>query len=193
MNGCNIPVYSVRNLGATLDKNPLFPATHIYHLCQACYLELRWISSIHHYFTHDALKTLICNFVPSRTDYCNSLLAGCPQNLICKLQNNAAHLIRCSVRSIMLYTGFLSNPTFSTKWLFLPLNRWTTKPLPISLISSRCMFSLANSIRLLTLDSFIFSFCSPKVFWLSGLLLSSTISLEQSTLLTLTLFFCSII
>ena len=45
---------------------------------------------------HDALKTLISALVPSRIDYCNSLLAGCPKQLIHKLkkvQNNAARLI----------------------------------------------------------------------------------------------------
>ena len=83
-----------------------------------------------HYLTHDALKTLICAFVLSPIDYCNSLLAGCPKNLICNLQkvkNNAARLISRSarsdhtyLRSFVLYTGFLSNPTFSTNFFFLP-------------------------------------------------------------------------
>ena len=58
---------------------------------------------IRHHPTHDALKTLICAFALSRIDYCNSLLAGCPRNLICKLQNvqnNAARLIcRSTARS----------------------------------------------------------------------------------------------
>ena len=44
----------------------------------------------------DALKTLISAFVLSRIDYCNSLFAGCPKQLIHKLQkvqNNDARLI----------------------------------------------------------------------------------------------------
>ena len=72
---------------------------HVFHTCQACYIEIR---QIRHYLTHDALKTLICAFVLCRIDYCNSLLAGCPQNLICMLQkvtNNAARLISRSARS----------------------------------------------------------------------------------------------
>ena len=48
-------------------------------------------------FCHaDVLKTLISAFVLSRIDYCNSLLAGCPKQLIHKLkklQNVAAKLI----------------------------------------------------------------------------------------------------
>ena len=54
------------------------------------------INSIRHYQSQDALKTLISAFVLSRIDYCNSLLTGCPKQLIHKLQkdqNNAARLI----------------------------------------------------------------------------------------------------
>ena len=45
----------------------------------------------------DATKTLVSEFVLSRLDYCNSLLFGCPQYLLNKLQkvqNNAARLVR---------------------------------------------------------------------------------------------------
>ena len=55
--------------------------------------------------------------------------------------------------SSVLYTRFLSNPESSTKLLFLLLNHSTTKPPPISLISSSCMFRLTNSARLPILDS----------------------------------------
>ena len=86
---------SVRNLGVTLDPTLSFEH-HISNVCKACYLELRRISSIRRFLTQDALKTLISAFVLSRLDYCNSLLVGCPLNLISKLQkvqNNAARLI----------------------------------------------------------------------------------------------------
>ena len=49
-----------------------------------------------HYLSEDTSKTLISAFVLSRIDYCNFLLAGCPKQLIHKLQkvqNNAARLI----------------------------------------------------------------------------------------------------
>ena len=39
-----------------------------------------------HYLSQDALKTLISAFVLSRIDYCNSLLAGRPKQIIHKLQ-----------------------------------------------------------------------------------------------------------
>ena len=52
--------------------------------------------------SQDALKTLISAFVLSRINYCNSLLAGCPKQLIHKLQkvqNNAARLICRTLKS----------------------------------------------------------------------------------------------
>ena len=102
LNGNEIPLSSsVRNLGVTLDQTLSFQQ-HVSRTCQACYLELRRIKSIRHYLTHDALKTLICAFVLSRIDYCNSLLAGCPKKLTLKLQkvqNNAARIICRSSRS----------------------------------------------------------------------------------------------
>ena len=54
------------------------------------------IYSIRHFLSTSATKTLVCSFVLSRLDYCNSLLAGCPQYLIDKLQrvqSNAARLV----------------------------------------------------------------------------------------------------
>ena len=59
-------------------------------------LELRRISAIRHYVSKDVSKELLCAFVLSRLDYCNSLLAGCPKCLLSKLrkvQTKAARLI----------------------------------------------------------------------------------------------------
>ena len=58
-------------------------------------------SVIHHYMSQDAIKTLTSAFVLSRIDCCNSLLTGCPKQLIHKLQkvqNNAVRLI-CDCRT----------------------------------------------------------------------------------------------
>ena len=52
--------------------------------------------------THTHQKKLLCAFILSRLDYCNSLLAGCPKYLLSKLQkvqNNAARLIFRTTRS----------------------------------------------------------------------------------------------
>ena len=86
---------SVRSLGVTLDQN-LSLQQHVSNICKSAYLELRRISSVRHYLSTDATKTLVCAFVLSKIDYCNSLLAGLPQYLLRKLQriqNNAARLV----------------------------------------------------------------------------------------------------
>ena len=67
-----------------------------------CYPELRRISAIRHYLSEDVTKKLLCAFVLSRLDYCNSLLPGCPKYLLSelpKVQNNAARLIFRTTRS----------------------------------------------------------------------------------------------
>ena len=86
---------SVKNLGVTLDMH-LTMVPHIVNLIRSANLELRRISSIRHFLSTYATQTLVSAFVLSRLDYCNSLLFGCPQYLIDKLQkvqNNAARLV----------------------------------------------------------------------------------------------------
>ena len=70
--------------------------SHVSNLSCSANFELRRISSIRHLLSTDATKTLVSAFVLSRLDYCNSLLSGCPQYLLNKLervQNNAARLV----------------------------------------------------------------------------------------------------
>ena len=86
---------SLSTLGLTID-NHLSMHIYVLTICKLAYYELRRISSIRHFLSTSATKTLVCSFVLSRLDYCNSLLAGCPQYLIDKLQrvqNNAARLV----------------------------------------------------------------------------------------------------
>ena len=86
---------TVCNLGVCLDPTLSFQQ-QISSLCHICYLELHQISAIGHYLSEDVTKKLLCVFVLSRLDYCNSLLVGCPKYLLTKLpkvQNNAARLI----------------------------------------------------------------------------------------------------
>ena len=70
--------------------------THVSNLVRSANFELRRISSIRHLLSTDATKTLVSAIVLSHLDYCNSLLFGCPQYLLNKLQkvqNNAARLV----------------------------------------------------------------------------------------------------
>ena len=86
-----------------------------------------------------------------------------PQNLICKLQNNAASLISHSAKSDHIISDPLCSTLASCQIPYSVQNSssylYSTEqptPLPISLISSSFMFCLANSICLLILNSFVF-------------------------------------
>ena len=71
-------------------------------ICCICYPKLHWISAVCHYLSEDVTRSLLCAFILSRLDYCNSFLAGCPKYLLSKLQkvqNNAARLIFRTTRS----------------------------------------------------------------------------------------------
>ncbi len=86
---------SAKYLGVTLDMH-LTMTAHVVNLIRTANFELRRINSIRHYLSVQATKTLVSAFVLSRLDYCNSLLSGCPQyllNRLQKVQNNAARLI----------------------------------------------------------------------------------------------------
>ena len=86
---------SVCSLGVTLDPTHSFQQ-HISNVCRSAYLELRKISSVRHLLSAEAATTLVCAFIFSKLDYCNSLFAGLPKHLIHRLQriqNNAARLV----------------------------------------------------------------------------------------------------
>ena len=87
--------HSAKNLGVTLTSD-MSMDNHVGNVCKSAFAELRRIASVRRYLTIDATKTLVCAFVLSKIDYCNSLLKGCPKQTINKLQmvqNSAARLI----------------------------------------------------------------------------------------------------
>ena len=97
--GSDIPLsQSVRNLGVILDQSLSFRA-HVNNVCRMCYFEIRRIASIRHLLSEETTKTLLSAFVLSRLDYCNSLLAGSPSDLIQKLQKVQNHAARLIFRS----------------------------------------------------------------------------------------------
>jgi len=86
---------SARNLGFTITSDMTLDK-HISNICRSAYFELRKISTIRHTLSVQTTNTLVCAFVLSKLDYCNSLLSGCPLYLIQKLQklqNSAARLV----------------------------------------------------------------------------------------------------
>ena len=95
--GCaSVPLSdSVKNLGVTLDCH-LTLKTHVSNLVRSANFELRRISSIRHLLSTDVTKTLVSAFCSFTSWYCNSLLFGCPQyllNRLQKVQNDAARLV----------------------------------------------------------------------------------------------------
>ena len=87
-------------------------------MCRESYLEMRRIGSIRRLLSSDATKTLVCAFVLSRLDYCNSLLAGLPKyqtDRLQRIQNHAARLIHRASRS-----DHVSPLLYSLHWLPVP-------------------------------------------------------------------------
>ena len=86
---------SARYLGYIISDNMSLD-THVMSVCRSAYCAIRQISSIRRFLTTDATKILVCAFVLSRLDYCNSLLSNALKYIINKLQrvqNCAARLI----------------------------------------------------------------------------------------------------
>ena len=96
ISGCDIPFsQSVRNLGFYLDETLSMDA-HIKYLCRILFCQLRRIGKIRSFLSTDAANKLTVSLILSRLDYCNSLIAGLPDNKLNKLQriqNHAARLV----------------------------------------------------------------------------------------------------
>ena len=86
---------TVTNLGVTID-NDLSMDSHISHVCRASYFEIRKLGQLRDYLDTNSSKIIASSCVLSRLDYCNSILASCPEEGLKKLQkvqNNAARLV----------------------------------------------------------------------------------------------------
>ena len=88
----NIPI---GNLGSVFDPS-MNMAAHVSKAVKSANYHLRNIGRIRKYLTAESTKGAVISLVTSRFDYCNGLLCGIPEELICKLQrvqNNAARVI----------------------------------------------------------------------------------------------------
>ena len=93
ISGCDIPFsQSVRNLGFYLDEMLSMDA-HIKYLCRILFHQLRRTGKIRSFLSTDAANKLAVSLILCRLDYCNSLLAGIPEN---KLNKTSAHTKSCS-------------------------------------------------------------------------------------------------
>ena len=79
-----------------MQNTHLTTKNQVLNLVRTANFELRRTNSIRHHLSVEVTQKLVLAFVMSRLDYCNSLLYGCPQyliNRIQKVENNAAPLI----------------------------------------------------------------------------------------------------
>ena len=69
---------------------------HIHHISRLAYLEIGRIRSVRHLLTTKSTAQLMCSFVLSRSDYCNSLLIDINCDQMYRMQNvqtNAAKAV----------------------------------------------------------------------------------------------------
>ncbi|XP_061590906.1 uncharacterized protein LOC133456448 [Cololabis saira] len=82
---------TVKNLGVVFDQDLSFKP-YVNQVCKIAFFHLRNIAKIRKILSQSDAEKLVHAFVSSRLDYCNVLLAGCPSNLLNRLQliQNAA-------------------------------------------------------------------------------------------------------
>ena len=90
----------------------IWPGKYISNLLRSAKFELRCISFIRRLLSTDAIHILVPAFVLSRLDYCNSLLSGCPQYLLNKLQKNSKQRYSPCTKSSQ-NRPYLSSPCLS--------------------------------------------------------------------------------
>ena len=86
---------TAKNIGVVLDSQ-LHMDSQINSICRSSYMYLHFISKIKPFLTPETVSTLVHALVTSRLDNCNSLLSGCYDYLLKRLQmvhNCAARLI----------------------------------------------------------------------------------------------------
>ena len=127
LNGFVIPLsHSLRNLSVTVDQT--LSLQHVPRTGQACYLKLGRASSIRHYISQPRCsQNSHLRFFLSRIDYCKSVQAGFSKNLIRNFERFQIMLpaslavlpgLITHLTALVLYSGFLSNPAFATKFFF---------------------------------------------------------------------------
>ena len=88
----------VGNLDAVFDPNMNMSA-HVSKVMKSANYHIRNVGKIRKKFSTDTTKSVIVSLVTSRLDYCNVLLCGITDGLLCRLQkvqNNAARVINGS-------------------------------------------------------------------------------------------------
>ena len=96
ISNCNVSFkHCVKYLGVKIDQT-LSMHDQIGEVCRVSFLFLRRISAIRSYLSVTTTARLVCAFIISRLDYCNSVLSGLSSEQLSRLQrvqNCAARLV----------------------------------------------------------------------------------------------------
>ena len=87
---------SARSLGVFFDSSLSFDF-HISSICKKSFLFLRNLYRIRPFIDDDTCKLIVCAFIFSVIDYCNSILIGCKQttlNRLQRVQNSCARFVK---------------------------------------------------------------------------------------------------
>ena len=95
-NQCIRFVDSAKNLGVILDTALSFDL-QINKVVKSCFGIIRKLSSIKHFLTKEHLVSLVCSYIFSQIDYCNSLYYGLNVISLKKPQ----HVQNCAARLVM--------------------------------------------------------------------------------------------
>ena len=100
----------MRDLGLWFDKK-LKGTVHINKITSSCIYTIRNVARIRHLLDLDTMKTLMQALVLSHMDYCNSLLLGCSDYLLQKLQHiqNMACRVVCQCSKFKHISPFLAD------------------------------------------------------------------------------------
>ena len=105
-----------KNLGVILDSK-LSTTCLISFLVNCMYLEIRKLSRLKHLLSVRSMKTLVSALILSRLDYCNSLLAGLPEEEIDRLQKAQ----NCAARMVLGRSRYESSTEMLKSLHWLPV------------------------------------------------------------------------
>ena len=108
-------VRCAKNLGVMLDEELSF-SDQINKVVKSSFSTIRKLTQIKGFLSEDELKQLVCSYVFSLLDYCNSLYYGINSNLIRKMQ----HVQNCAARLVSktkIPSGGLDQVFMDFHWL----------------------------------------------------------------------------
>ena len=93
---------------------------HVANVCATCFYWLRQLRRVPRSLDAESAATLVHDFVTSRVDYCNAILAGASKSITDQLQRvmNAAALVVSDTRKYNRADSLIYCMTSCTDWTF---------------------------------------------------------------------------